>query len=144
MKNLIAFILTLTLSAAALSMAMAQARATGHVSAEIVEVASIRSNTQNLVQIQQNQTAGNFELGEITLNGGSNAACNVLIHSSDLKGENGTQSVFTASPSNITCQPVLNNNGSQILRLTGSADHEILSNTDKWYVGNYQVVLAYN
>lgn len=144
MKNLVAFGLTILLTISTGFLSLAQVRVTGHVFAEIVETASINSNTNNSIQVQQNQSPGSIELGEVTINGGMNTACSIMINSSELKGENGNHAAFTAIQSGSSLPQVLNANGSQVIKLNGMTGSEILAQNDKMYSGQYQVIFAYN
>lgn len=132
----------LTVSAGSFS--FAQVRATGHVFAEIVEASGVNSNTNNSIQISQTSSLNSLELGEITVNGGINTACSVLISSGNLKGDHGSLAAFTASQFENTLPQSLNNNGNQVIKLNGIPGSEILSLTDKNYSGQYQVIFAYN
>jgi hypothetical protein len=123
---------------------IAQVRVTGHVFAEIVEAVGATSATNNSLQIQQNAASNNFELGEISISGGSNAACAVMITASDLKGMNGSEATFSALPESSSIPASLDRNGRQIIKLQGVAGNEILANSDKAYAAQYNVVFAYN
>jgi hypothetical protein len=123
---------------------IAQVRVTGHVFAEIVEAVGATSATSNSLQIQQNAVSNNFDLGEISISGGSNAACAVMITASDLKGINGSEAAFSALPESSTMPSSLDQNGRQIIKLQGVAGNEIMANSDKAYAAQYNVVFAYN
>ena len=122
----------------------AQVRVTGHVYAEVVEAVSATSSTNNSLQIQQNAVSSNLELGEITLNGGASAACNVMISSTELTGMNGSQAAFVALPFANSMPTSLDENGQTVIKIQGKAGEEILENPDKVYAGGYNVVFAYN
>lgn len=120
----------------------AQVIAIGHATAEVVEAISASSATNDLVLLQQNASTENFDLGNITLNGRSNAVCSVVVNSTQLTSENGNEVSFTANQSNNNT--IMNNNGSQVFNFKGNAGSEILSQNDQNYRGQYNVVFAYN
>ena len=120
----------------------AQVIAIGHATAEVVEAVSASSATNDLVLLQQNTTPENLDLGNFTLNGGSNSICAVVVNASQLTSENGNEVSFTANTSNNN--NVMNSDGSQVFNFKGNAGSEILSQNDQNYQGRYNVVFAYN
>ena len=119
-----------------------QVIAIGHATAEVVEAVSASSATNDLVLLQQNTTPENLDLGNFTLNGGSNSICAVVVNTSQLTSENGNEVSFTANTSNNN--NVMNSDGSQVFNFKGNAGSEILSQNDQNYQGRYNVVFAYN
>jgi outer membrane protein assembly factor BamB len=122
----------------------AQTRVTGHVFAEIVESAGASSRVSNQVVINPDQQTNGFDLGEITLSGGSMASCTVIITSGGIMGQSGYDHGFTATTSDDNSLYVLDASGKQKFRLNGSLSDEILSGNDKNYAAEYAVVFAYN
>ncbi|MDP2423171.1 MAG: hypothetical protein U1C46_03300 [Bacteroidales bacterium] len=122
----------------------AQVRVTGHVVAEVVEVASAASNVNNRFSIIPGQNTSGIDLGEITLSGGSLVASAVLISSNNLIGEFGNQVEFEASSYHENVSYMPDASGLQRFRLTGSAGKNITEFEDKKYTSHYVVVFAYN
>ena len=122
----------------------AQITVTGHVTAEIVEAVSASSGTNDLLSLQQNASTQNLDLGNFTLNGGSNSICAVVVNSTQLTGENGTEVSFNANSNIENGNAVMSNDGSQVFNFKGDTDSEILSLNDNNYAGEYNVVFAYN
>jgi len=122
----------------------AQVTVTGHVTAEIVKAVSATPETKNLLSLQQNATPENLDLGNITVSGGSNAICSVVVKTTPLTGDQGNRVEFTAGADAFNNNGVMNEKGTRVLKFKGNADDEILSSADKSYEGQYNVTFAYN
>lgn len=142
MNRLIATgIVFLILSAISLH-AVAQTRVTGHIFAEIVELTGAESMATDYVELQGDAATAEFDLGEFSFRGKANVAYDLMVTSSNLVGSDGFETPFQASPGHF--QSSMDETGSQVVRLTGTAGDELLTASGRQYAGNYQVVFAYN
>jgi hypothetical protein len=139
-KHIFLLLALLTLS----FLAEAQVRVTGHVCAEIVEAASVSSATNNLLALNRSQAVENLDLGQITLNGGQNALCALVVNSNNIVGESGSTLSFTASPAAEASSGIMDQSGSRVFNFNGAADPSIQNNSDHSYQGQYDVTFAYN
>jgi hypothetical protein len=122
----------------------AQITVTGHVSAEIVEAASATSGTNDLLSLQQNAAPDNLDLGSITLGGGSNSICSVVVNAGQLTGKSGNSVNFSASSILENNAGILSDRGSGVFQFRGTADAGIMNQNENNYTGQYNVIFAYN
>lgn len=123
---------------------IAQVRVTGHVFAEVVETIGTSSNTNDWVTVPQNSSDKEFDLGEISLNGGAMAAYDLIVKTNDMTGETGTQASFLATTDLGNLSYMLDSHGKRVFRLYGSVKKKLCSETEKNYSASYHVIFAYN
>ena len=121
---------------------VAQVRVTGYIFAEVVELTGAEKNTQDHVSLSANEQVSEFAIGEITFRGKANATFEVVISSSSLTGESGTEAFFETRQADES--RILGQDGSQTIKLTGNTREDLYSSHDKQFAGNYNVILAYN
>ncbi len=124
--------------------ANAQARVTGHVFAEVVEMAEARAEAHHHISMQKDTLQTIVELGTFSFRGGSDYTGTVVVHSCSITGCQGSTVPFTAQPDNNTYQPVMNEQGNGVVNMTGAVDAAMYAMADKNYSGQYHVVFAYN
>jgi hypothetical protein len=142
----------LTISASALilmtlvsmNVAEAQTRVTGHVFAEVVETIGMASNTSNRASLPHDMSGSEFDLGEVSINAGSMGAYAIVIETSDMVGDSGKRVSFDARTENGKLVSNLDQNGKQVLRLSGSAKEEIYFAGEKNFSAAYNITFAYN
>jgi hypothetical protein len=122
----------------------AQVVATGHIFAEIVETIGTKSAVTNMLTLQHKGQTDNLDLGSIKLNGNSSSICNVIVSSSQLRGENGGQVSFFANDNFRSQEEILNAKGENLICLKGSVGTEIFQSDNIDYTGQYYVIFAYN
>jgi hypothetical protein len=122
----------------------AQVRVTGHVFAEVVESIGTSSNTNDWVMLPQSSSAKEFDLGEISLNGGAMAAYDLIVKTNEMTGEAGTQASFLATTDLGDLSYMLDSHGKRVFRLYGSVKEQSGSQRDKNYSASYHVIFAYN
>jgi len=128
----------------------------GHVTAEVVEsvstssmaVTSFNLKTNNINATSTINEAGNLlsetiSLGSITIKSGTSMACNLVIHSANIKDSNGDK--FTINPSLTTLgrSDTRRADGTQTIKINGIA---LMSSRQAsgLYRGSYTMVFAYN
>jgi hypothetical protein len=122
----------------------AQARVTGHVFAEVVESAEVRSEMNSQFSMKSNENTTTLQLGNFNIRGGSNVAGAVVVTCTDLNGLNGTSVGFSASSASASATPVLNEDGNEVVNLSGEVDQALYAMNERAYSGQYHVVFAYN
>lgn len=121
---------------------VAQVRVTGHIFAEVVELTGAERNTNEYVALSAIEPVSDFDLGEITFRGKANTTFEVVISSSSLTGDNGSEANFETHQTDLS--NTLDNSGSQSIKLRGTAGENVYTSGNKQFAGNYNVVLAYN
>lgn len=134
------FLLAIFVSGSAFSQAQSTARAT----VKVVKGLQANAKTVNSLKIQK-ATSTSLKLGELIIRGAKSTACNIMIQTEPLKGENGGEATFTAVP-DIDTESIntLDEHGCKRIKLSGSTGDELFSNNNTSYSGTYQVVFAYN
>ena len=145
-------IFVILISALISSKAGAQVVAIGHVSAEVIESVSASAKPVtgfSLIPSNNNITEAasinpeTINLGTMTINSGTNVACNVVVRAANLTDSKGNG--FTIDPvieiSNLTGS--MRSDGSSTIQINGTP---LLSSNQQsgLYKGNYTMVFAYN
>lgn len=133
-----------------------QTVAIGHATAEVVESvsASLQAvtglNLKNGYGVTESKlieqgylNSETFNLGTITINSGTNVACNLVIHPaqlSDTKGNGFTIDPTMKTPSQSDTGRA---DGSQIIQISGTA-RMLSGQASGLYQGSYTMVFAYN
>lgn len=146
MKTVYAILIAFTLQTLfAAGNVYAQTVAVGHVSAEVVEAVSVSS--QAVTGFQINPAADlsyrNLKLGEIKINSGSSIACNIVLKSATLSGNNGTSITIEPSVNSSVQADPQRADGDQTIRLTGNA-HMTPGQASGLYHGSYTINFVYN
>ena len=118
----------------------AQLVAIGHMSAEVVEPASITSKAVTDFEVQV-VTNGSMDLGEIRVISGGSVDWNVVVKPATLSNSRGDSFTIELIESNEDLSDSQKRNGVQTLRL--SADASELEKRGM-YRGSYAVILSYN
>jgi hypothetical protein len=134
------FVTVLIMGLAGTKVCSGQTVAIGHVSAEVIE--SVSASTQAVTDLSIG-TTGTVDLGAMTVNSGSNVTVNVVVKSATLSDSQGNG--FTLDPAVTNSNPtaVAQENGSQTIRLNGTANLAD-DQASGLYQGSYTVVFAYN
>lgn len=129
-----------------------QVVAIGHASAEVVESVSASSKAVTGFNLNNNVTAikdhVNFNteklnMGSITINSGTNVACNLVLHSATLSDARGNGfAIDTTTMSSGQSDPG-QVNGTQTIQINGTA-RMLAGQTSGLYRGTYTMVFAYN
>ncbi len=136
-KKLFIIILFITIS---VMTGYAQLVAIGHMSAEVVEPASITSKAVTDFEVQV-VTNGSMDLGEIRVISGGSVDWNVVVKPATLSNSRGDSFTIELIESNEDLSDSQKRNGVQTLRL--SADASELEKRGM-YRGSYAVILSYN
>jgi len=123
--------------------AFAQTVVTGHVFAEVVESVSASSYSQASITIQRNETAG-FDFGKIEIKSAESAMCSLILSRANLTGNNQEQISMEASAVNFQDMQENAINGSQSISLQCQPDKHMVDQTASSYMGDINIVLAYN
>jgi hypothetical protein len=123
---------------------LAQVRVTGHVFAEVVETVGAAANTNDWVVITHDNVSSEFELGNLSINGGAMAAYDLVIETNEMTGETGTHASFLATTDYGNQSYMLDARGKQVFRLYGSASNISHKTKEKHFSANYQITFAYN
>ena len=123
---------------------LAQSRVTGHVFAEVVESMSVTYNVNNWVVIPPNSNEHGFDLGEISVNGGSLTAYDLIIISSGISGKTGMRAPFDTTTDYNNLSYILDSQGKQVFQLYGSTNDELFAAKEKSFVAEYNIIFAYN
>ena len=136
-KKLFIIILFITIS---VMTGYAQLVAIGHMSAEVVEPASITSKAVTDFEVQV-VTNGSMDLGEIRVISGGSVDWNVVVKPATLSNNRGDSFTIELVESNEDLCDSQKRDGVQTLRL--SADASELEKRGM-YRGSYAVILSYN
>ncbi|AGY54757.1 hypothetical protein BRDCF_p2130 [Bacteroidales bacterium CF] len=140
----IAAIATLAILMSALVTLSAQNTVVGHVSAEIVEAASVSSNSviSHTISSQSPEQA-DLSLGNISVKSSNSASYDVVIKPATVSTENGNSFKVSPTAENQYISQATATNGNRTLALRGNVD---FSNTPAAgeYKGSYTVIFAYN
>lgn len=123
---------------------LAQVRVTGHVFAEVVETVGATANINDWVVVANDNVSSEFELGDLSINGGAMAAYDLIIKTNEMTGETGTQASFLATTDYENQSYMLDSHGKQVFRLYGSASNILNKTREKHFSASYQVTFAYN
>ncbi|MBE0661528.1 MAG: hypothetical protein IH597_03585 [Bacteroidales bacterium] len=123
---------------------IAQVRVTGHIFAEVVESIGTSSNTNDWVMVPQSSSGKEFDLGEISLNGGAMAAYDLIVKTNVMTGEAGTQASFLATTDLGNLSYMLDSHGKRVFRLYGSVKEKLCAEAEKNFSASYHVIFAYN
>jgi len=121
-----------------------QARVTGHVFAEVVETAGMRSEANQQVALRMDQSQTRMDLGAMTISGGASTAGAIVITASNLCSLSGTAIPFHAETTLQNSTSVLSAEGSEVINLSGNVDESVFLMQDRLYAAQYNVVFAYN
>jgi hypothetical protein len=116
---------------------------TGHVFAEVVESVSASTYSQASITIQRNQTEG-IDFGKIEIKSAESAMCSLILSKANLTGNNLEQISMEASVVNFQDMQENAINGSQSITLKCQPDRNMLDQTASTYMGDINIVLAYN
>lgn len=135
--------------------AKAQVVVTGHVTAEIVDAASISPQSVYALEIEKTPefTEGlNYDdvlLGEITVHSGSDVACNIVVKPATVSVSEGELLTMETSLNQRVGEDSRkmseweHTDGDQILQLTGNVN-TLREQQSGLYEGSYTVVFTYN
>lgn len=122
-----------------------QAKVTGHIVAEVVEIAGVKSATNSSFFIKADQVVDNMNLGMISVDGGACTAGAVVLTSTNLEGNHGGRISFSATVENRNGSiQTQDETGTNIYSVSGKIDEELFRLTDNEYTGIYTIVFAYN
>lgn len=121
----------------------AQTRVTGHVFAEVVESVSASSQSQTNFSIQRSQTDA-INIGQIQIKSGASSSCSLMLGKANLKNSN-NQTVTMQTSAQYSPGTLENAiNGNQSIGLQCKANENMLTNNTTAYLGEINIVLAYN
>ncbi|HHV02706.1 MAG: hypothetical protein WCQ69_01620 [Bacteroidales bacterium] len=135
--------------------AKAQVVVTGHVSAEIVDAASISTQSAKSLEIAKSSDFAaeidfdSYVLGEFIIHSGSDVACNVVLKPASISGSEGEMLTLETSLKNSIdnhCETLgyqHHTDGDLTLQLTGNVN-TLREQRSGLYQGSYTVILAYN
>jgi len=123
---------------------LAQVHVTGHVFAEVVETVGATANINDWVVVANENVSSEFELGDLSINGGAMAAYDLIIETNEITGETGTKASFLATTDYGNHSYMLNSHGKQVFRLYGSTSNISNKTKEKHFSASYQVTFAYN
>lgn len=123
---------------------LAQVHVTGHVFAEVVETVGAAADTNDWVVVTHDNVSSEFELGNLSINGGAMAAYDLVIETNEMTGETGTHASFLATTDYGNQSYMLNYHGKQVFRLYGLASNILNTTREKNFTASYQVTFAYN
>lgn len=132
--KLTALIISIMFSLLALGL-NAQVRVTGHISAEVVDAASINNGLNEMIRVDNQDT--NIELGSLRVNVAAASAIDISVNSARLINNNTSYNM----PASYTQKPVEGSDGSQDIALSALLSEKI-ENGD--YNGNITVIVSYN
>lgn len=122
----------------------AQIKVTGHIFAEVVEVAQTSASTQNTFNLHRNSAEVNLDLGNVVFSSGKNLNCVVMINSMKAKGLNITEAGQSFSSNQAFFNVTMNQNGLYTFKIAGHADEQMLQSSSQDIKGSYEVILAFN
>ncbi|NTW23233.1 MAG: hypothetical protein HGA37_00925 [Lentimicrobium sp.] len=117
-----------------------QVRVIGHVSAEVVESVSARSNGSMSMNFNGQQLK-KFNLGNFSISGTASSTCTLVLDNASIKNSKGESFTIQTATPNREKSLVADQKGNQSLDLVAGTS-EILANGQ--YQGNYGVTFAYN
>ncbi len=135
--------------------AKAQVVVTGHVTAEIVDAASISPQSVSAFEIYKTPDLtdeffnDDVLLGEVTVRSGSDVACNIVVKSATVSGSEGELLTMDTSlnqrfgEESRKLSELHHTDGDQTLQLTGNVN-TLREQRSGLYEGSYTVVFAYN
>lgn len=142
MKRFSSF-LALTILAITAATGFAQTTVAGHVFAEVVESVSASSQSQSSFTIQKNNV-GSIDFGQIEIKSASSASCSLILGKANLTGNNQQHISLETSASGTQSLDGNAINGYQSINLQFQPDANMLDQSALSYVGNVNIVLAYN
>lgn len=113
----------------------AQVKVTGHISAEVVDAASINNSLSQVIRIDNPQT--NIELGSLRINTAAESAIDISVNNSKLMNESSSYNF----PAAYKQMPTQGSEGSQDIALSAILSNEIQKGD---YNGNITVIVSYN
>lgn len=154
LKAMKTFIILSILSLIFVYPAKAQVTVTGHVTAEIMDAASVSSQSFYSHQIDRSPDFASemdfdsFVLGEVTIHSSSDVACNVVLKPADISGSEGESlrvetSLAPAGNKEQKLSEIHHTDKDQTLQLTGDVS-ALREQRSDLYKGSYTVVFAYN
>lgn len=134
--------------------AYAQTKATGHITAEIVESVSTTSKTVNTFYLknellstteseQLNPDVEDFNLAEVIISSGAGVGCNLVITPAKLSDARGNDLTIETFLNTNDQKNVRTATGNQTLKLTGRANASGKT-ASGLFTGSYSVVVAYD
>lgn len=142
MKHISTLVIAAILAITTLSM-YAQTTVTGHVFAEVVESVSASNYSQASISIQRNQTKG-IDFGKIEIKSAGSAMCSLILSKANLTGNNQTRISMVTSVVNSHNLQENAINGPQSINLQCQPDQNMLDKSATSYMGDINIVLAYN
>lgn len=122
--------------------ASAQLAVVGHVSAEVVDGASISSNAITELSLNSIDSSQEIDLGKITVKTGSSSSCDVILKPATLTNSTGESLTLEATATNSAQLNVGPSNNNRTLALWGNTNRA--KGETGTYQGSYTIVLAYN
>lgn len=120
-----------------------QTKVTGHIFAEIVESASIMSQTNNFLILENNTFEDNLFLGKISLKGGSNFLISVNLNTDGVRG-NETLDLELSINSMEKNVMFINEDGTKTYNIVAEVKTENQSFTSKDYSAHYEIIFIHN
>lgn len=117
----------------------AQTKVTGHASAEVVEMSSLRSMIDSHITIDKDY-AGEINLGELTVQSARNTHFDVIANGMTLKGRTTGNTINTGVSSFTDIHSNLPDNNSMLL-LTATVEDKLLADD---YNGTMTIIISYN
>jgi hypothetical protein len=121
----------------------AQARVTGHVFAEVIEMAELRSCALNNFSVRVDTLPLSIDLGSYTISGRGFTTGTIVIQSENLISSSGNSLGFHAAPHTGGTFPVMNDEGQEVVTLSGFLDQSANTPAVGLYTGEYNLVFAY-
>jgi hypothetical protein len=123
--------------------AFTQTVVTGHVFAEVVESVCASTYSQTSITIQRNHTEG-IDFGKIEIKSTESAMCSLILSRANLTGNNMEHISMETSVANFQDMQENAINGSQSISLQCLPDKHMVDQTASSYMGDINIVLAYN
>jgi len=122
--------------------ASAQLAVVGHVSAEVVDGASISSNAITELSLNSIDSSQEIDLGKITVKTGSSSSCDVILKPATLTNSTGESLTLEATATNTSLLKESPSSNNRTLALSANTNRTIENKGT--YQGSYTIVLAYN